>query len=421
MRTLLIFLFSAFHFACFSQTQLDFAKQAAAAYQKAKTALDSTFQKIRTEYKTNPVFIDRLEKVQIIWNSYKEAMLEMKFPAENKRLAYGSIYPVCVSFFLEELTEEWNKKLEPWLTGAEEGDVCTGSVKINPTAAYRQATKNTVRVFYLGGQSNMDGHGYNADLPDSLNADFEDVWIYHGNPAADEKENGGLGIWQQLRPGHGVGFSSDGIENKLSDRFGIELSFAKKLKSFYPDEKIALIKYSRGGSSIDSLAAGQFGSWEPDYTGTNGINQYDHFLAAVKNAMKTNDIDKDGREEVLVPCGIIWMQGESDALYSEDIANRYYFNLKRLMDLIRAALHADDLPLVIGKISDSGNNKGEKIWPYAELVQYAQEKYAKTDAKADIVRSTRYYKYTDPWHYDSNGYVDLGLKFAQAVYRLAME
>ena len=112
------------------------------------------------------------------------------------------------------------------------------------------------------------------------------------------------------------------------------------------------------------------------------------------------------------------MQGESDASYGEDIANRYFSNLKRLMDLIRAALRADDLPVVIGKISDSGNNADGKVWEYGELVQFAQEKYAKTDGNAAIVRSTRYYQYSDPWHYDSKGYIDLGQKFAEAIYKL---
>lgn len=157
---------------------------------------------------------------------------------------------------------------------------------------------------------------------------------------------------------------------------------------------------------------------EPDYRGKNGINQYDHFLTTIDQALQIKDIDDDGKEDILVPSGIIWMQGESDAVHTEEVAKRYYDNLKRLMDLIRAALHKDDVPVIIGKISDSWNDKDGKVWDYGELVQYAQEKYAKTDNNAAIVRSTRYYKYSDPWHYDSDGYIDLGVKFAETVYRL---
>jgi hypothetical protein len=263
----------------------------------------------------------------------------------------------------------------------------------------------------------MSGFGQNAEVPDSISNNLDNVWIFQGNPAPDEDENGGLGMWAKLTPGHGWEFSTDGKENKLSDFFGVELSFAKKLKEYYPNEKIAIIKYARGGISIDSLAAGRWGSLEPDYRGKNGINQYDHFLRTVRLAFDDRDIDNDGTEDYLIPSGIIWMQGESDS-YKEDVANRYFDNLKRLMDLMRAALHRDDLPVVIGKISDSGNNKAGKVWKYGELVQYAQEKYARTDQSAAIVRSTRHYNYYDTWHYDSPGYIDLGEKFAEAIFIL---
>lgn len=277
---------------------------------------------------------------------------------------------------------------------------------------------DTIRLFYLGGQSNMDGFGYNADLPGDLNRQFENVWIFHGNPVGDDMEGGGLGIWEPLKPGHGAGFWSNGDTNGLSDRFGVELSFAKRLQELYPGEKIAIIKYSRGGTSIDSLAAGRFGCWEPDYRGSTGINQYDHFLATLRNAMAVKDINSDGKEDYLVPCGIIWMQGESDAFWTEDIAGRYYLNLKRLMDLERAALLVDDLPVVTGKISDSGNDKDGKVWAQCELVQFAQEKYARTDGNAVIIRNTGNYEYSDPYHYNSAGYIDLGIRFADAVYGL---
>jgi hypothetical protein len=282
----------------------------------------------------------------------------------------------------------------------------------------QQVQKDTFKLFFLGGQSNMEGHGKNAELPDALKNKFKNLWIFQGNPVPDEHEKGGLGKWDILTPGHGAGFLSDGINNKLSNKFGIELSFAKKLQELYSNEKIALIKYARGGSSLDSLAAREFGSWEMDYRGTNGVNQLDHYLVTIKNALKTKDIDQNGIEDILIPCGIIWMQGESDATITEEIAYRYYSNLKRLMDLIRSSLHQDDIAVVIGKISDSGNDNAGKVWKYGELVQYAQEKYVRADRKAAIVRDTKDYKYSDPWHYDSAGYIDLGEKFAEAVYQL---
>jgi len=105
-------------------------KTANAEYIKVDSELNSIYQKILTEYKSDTVFIDLLKKTQRIWITYRNAELEMKFPAENKQLEYGSVYPMCVSIFIKELTEERIEKLKIWVSGTEEGDVCNGSVKI---------------------------------------------------------------------------------------------------------------------------------------------------------------------------------------------------------------------------------------------------------------------------------------------------
>src|SRR5690606_16099223 len=89
-------------------------------------------------------------------------------------------------------------------------------------------------VYYLGGQSNMDGYGYVRDLPESLRKPVQGVMIFHGNPAPDGTAVDGRGLWAELKPGHGVGFQTDGKNNKLSDRFGVELTFAQRLKELRP-------------------------------------------------------------------------------------------------------------------------------------------------------------------------------------------
>lgn len=287
-----------------------------------------------------------------------------------------------------------------------------------PFMLLAQTKKDSIKVFYLGGQSNMEGFGYVKNLPDSLKKKNKEFFIYQGNPVGDNDASGGLGKWDVLQPGHGTGFSSDGKINILSERFGVELSLAKKLQELYPNQKLAFIKYARNGSSIDSSGTAGFGAWEPNFKGGKGMNQYDYFLKTVKGAMAVKDINGDGVEDVLIPSGIIWMQGESDADKTEAIANQYCSNLKRLMDLMRATFRNNDLPIVIGKISDSGDIEGGKVWKYGELVQYSQEKFAATQPNVAIVRTTNSYKYSDRYHYDNNGFIDLGKQFAIKIFNL---
>jgi hypothetical protein len=276
-------------------------------------------------------------------------------------------------------------------------------------------TGTTYHLYYLGGQSNMDGYGLVQELPENQKTPVKGVMIFHGNSAPDKGETDGRGLWTELIPGHGAGFESDGEKNIYSERFGVELSFARKLLELDPDMKIALIKYSRGGTSIAVEAAAHFGCWDPDYNSGTGINQYDHFLATVRNAMERKDIDGDGRTDRLVPEGILWMQGESDGNQDKAVAEKYEYNLKRLIDLIRAAFRADDLPAAVGRISDSGRDNDGKVWDYGDRIRKAQADFVRKDTRAALVTSTDGYKYSDPWHYDSKGFIDLGEKFAEAI------
>jgi hypothetical protein len=92
-----------------------------------------------------------------------------------------------------------------------------------------------------------------------------------------------------------------------------------------------------------------------------------------------------------------------------------------MMDLIRAALRKDDLAVVIGRISDSGKDEYQKdqangkVWDFGDIVRNAQAEFVEHDENAALVDSTDAYSYSDPWHYDSTGYLDLGRQFATAV------
>jgi len=47
-----------------------------------------------------------------------------------------------------------------------------------------------------------------------------------------------------------------------------------------------------------------------------------------------------------------------------------------------------------------------------------QAAFVEKDPSARLVTSTDSYGYSDPWHYDSAGYIDLGQRFAEAMLQM---
>lgn len=276
------------------------------------------------------------------------------------------------------------------------------------------------QTYLLAGQSNMDGYGYVSELPEGYDSFAGDVWIYHGKTLKDDEPAEGKGLWAPLSAGHGKGFSTDGETNALSERFGPELGFAKIMSAQDPAVAIALVKYARGGSSLDALAEKKSGNWNVDYANGAGVNQYDHCIATIRAAFESSDIDGDGELDRLVPAGILWMQGESDG-HDLGAAYRYEENLQELMTLFRAAMRDSDLPVAIGRISDSKNDPSGLVWEFGNVVRAKQAAYCNEDANAQLVTSTDGYAYSDKWHYDSSGFIDLGEQFAKAILELKSE
>ena len=272
----------------------------------------------------------------------------------------------------------------------------------------------TYKLYFLGGQSNMEGFGFNEELPESALSPSKNVMIFTGQMALDNETHGAVGVWQALQPGFGTGFKTDGSTNTLSDRFGPELFFGRTMAKRSSSTKIAIVKYALGGSGLAQGVG--YGNWHPDFSDGAGVNQYDHALKTLRNAFANPDIDGDGVADRLVPSGIVWMQGEADAYDSQAAADDYRANIERLMDLLRAALRVDDLPLVVGKITDSGMSDDGSVMDFIETVQTAQQDFVSSDECAAYVTVTDDLGYLDDgWHYDSDGFIRLGVAFAEAM------
>ncbi|MEL7450458.1 MAG: sialate O-acetylesterase, partial [Pseudomonadota bacterium] len=220
-----------------------------------------------------------------------------------------------------------------------------------------------------------------------------------------------------LKPVPKPGCKSDGVTNTPSNRFGPELLFGQTMVKQSGEENIAIVKYALGGSGLAQGVG--YGNWHPDFSDGAGLNQYDHALKTLRNALGHSDINGDGFADRLVPSGIVWMQGEADAYDSQAAADDYRANLERLMGLLRAAMRVDDLPLVIGKITDSGMSDDGSVMDYIETVQKAQLDFVNSDSCAQYVTVTDGLSYLpDGWHYDTDGFIRMGTAFAEAMIEL---
>jgi hypothetical protein len=275
-----------------------------------------------------------------------------------------------------------------------------------------------VHVYLLAGQSNMDGLGLVAELPEEYRNPIEGVYIYNPNRKNDQEAIEDKGTWTTLKPGHGSGYAFDATGSRYSDKFGLELSFARTLLQQDPEQSIAIFKYAKGGASIHPDAAGNYGSWTPDFTIGNSINQWDHFEHHYKRAMGITDIDGDGKPEILKPAGILWLQGESDAVFTEAIARQYEDNLRNLMTRMRILTNDPSLPIVIARISESMQGPNGVLLTYGDIVREAQASFALADINASYIDAPIDHGWSDPWHYDSKTYLDLGVLCAQSILKM---
>ena len=114
-----------------ANTQIDMNSCAYEDFKKADAELNRVYNAIRSEYSSNKLFLKKLKKSQQTWIAFRDAELEAFYPhQDDTRRHYGSIYPICHNGLLARLTIERTKQLQVWLDGVEEGDVCSGTVKL---------------------------------------------------------------------------------------------------------------------------------------------------------------------------------------------------------------------------------------------------------------------------------------------------
>ena len=216
-----------------------------------------------------------------------------------------------------------------------------------------------IYVILFGGQSNSLGWGYRQYLLDTGNPLAEpqmDVDFFVGNA-------GWLPIDTLLPLQSGAGNPSvktkidtnstpaiitimqqyTALTNAPVNRFGPELSMGRTIRDLIhiPNSKVAVIKYSIGGTSLHS-------SWLPNGT-TNSATDgsvYQGFQTTVWNGLAALQTQYPDYEiEIL---GMGWVQGEADAKVGPD--TNYFSNLTNFMADVRATF-GTNLVFALSKLS----------------------------------------------------------------------
>lgn len=219
-------------------------------------------------------------------------------------------------------------------------------------AAVAVAADAPVKVFILAGQSNMEGHGIVGARPDRNDGKGSLEWLVHESPRkADYKhlrddagrwvERDDVRIWYLGRQG-GLrpGFGAD--ENKI----GPELGFGTVVGDAI-DEPVVLVKIAWGGKAIGK-------EFRPPSSGGEVGAEYTMLVDESKKALASIGRlfpDLKGREIELAGFG--WHQGWNDRV-NQAFNDEYEQNLTNLINDLRQALDAPDLPVVIAETGMTG-------------------------------------------------------------------
>jgi hypothetical protein len=236
-------------------------------------------------------------------------------------------------------------------------------------------SQDTIDVFILAGQSNMDGRGKFGDIDISLQFIPENVSFYTQR--------------------FGRFFYTRG--------FGPEITFSHQLSEKFPEKRLMFIKLAFGGTSL--LA------WDPGWKKERAeITKNEKWGNLYKKLMDFVALSIKGKKVKMV--GVLWMQGERDAKFPE-AAKEYFDNLNKLIVTMRKDLKAPGMYFIYGQV----NPPAEK-YPGLEKVRADQARAEKEIPNTKMVSTEGLGKWNDNLHYNTEGQLELGKRFAKAYLEL---
>jgi hypothetical protein len=242
---------------------------------------------------------------------------------------------------------------------------------------------DTIKVYILGGQSNMvGGWAQNAGLPLSLAQPQTDVIIYaDGVPINASKAK----QWLNLSPDFGID----------TGYFGPELNFGRTMADSTPGTgvKVALIKYAEIGINLNDRLR------PPSSGGTTG-DRYTEMINTIQAALAALPA-----QYTPVIAGMLWMQGETDGMNTA-WANAYETNLTNLIADMRKEENKSDMPFIAGMIHLS------YYWMFADVIRNAETNVANRDTAVGVFDVQDLPLSIDSAHFQTAEMVEIGKRFA---------
>lgn len=184
-----------------------------------------------------------------------------------------------------------------------------------------------------------------------------------------------------------------------------DTSFTPKVKAAFPDDDCVVVHSAYSGQLIRMW----YKDWKlppgADELGGQGKNgrHYEQLMDAIKDAMK-------GKAEP-VTISFCWMQGEADSNH-KGYGSVYAAALQGLIDQLQKDLGRKDVDVVIGRISDYGNNDPDAR-PDWNVVRKAQVEFAEKYPRGTWFDTDDLNGPDNGLHYGKNGWKALGERFAE--------
>ena len=281
------------------------------------------------------------------------------------------------------------------------------------------SAQGTVDLYIFAGQSNADGRGEVSDLSDAQLASLQsDAIISYLNPGSERERaipmptgqnpadlDVGTNGFVDLVPDGGFsgGFSVDGTSaRQLTPTFGAELSFAASIaEATGSDNQIAIVKVTRGGASLRN-----------DFLPTSDVNTVDDepqgFLyRALIDQITASITELESQGNTVNVKGFLWHQGESDTGNSGRVGN-YTSLFTDLVEGVRETVD-EDIPVVIGQLGQ------DRTSALNDVFNTTVASFANSTDGISIASSVGVTNIDgDPTHFDANGQILLGERFAAA-------